>query len=83
MGPRDDLVLPSVSERADWEVELGVVIGRPVYRATAGGSFGGYRGIHGDQRRVDAGLAAAHAAVAGRQDVPAFHPGRPLSGHAG
>src|SRR6266700_5490234 len=34
MGPRDDLVLPSVSERVDWEVELGVVIGRPVYRAT-------------------------------------------------
>src|SRR5262245_14543011 len=34
MGPNDDLVLPSVSERVDWEVELGVVIGRPVYRAT-------------------------------------------------
>jgi 2-keto-4-pentenoate hydratase/2-oxohepta-3-ene-1,7-dioic acid hydratase in catechol pathway len=28
MGPRDDLVLPSVSERVDWEVELGVVIGK-------------------------------------------------------
>jgi acylpyruvate hydrolase len=34
MGPDDDLVLPSVSERVDWEVELGVIIGRPVYRAT-------------------------------------------------
>src|SRR6476646_713895 len=34
MGSRDDLVLPWVSERVDWEVELGVVIGRPVYRAT-------------------------------------------------
>jgi acylpyruvate hydrolase len=34
-GARDDLVLPSVSEKADWEVELGVIIGRPVYRATA------------------------------------------------
>ena len=34
LGPRDELVLPSVSERVDWEVELGVVIGRPVYRAT-------------------------------------------------
>jgi acylpyruvate hydrolase len=33
-GPRDDLVLPSVSEKVDWEVELGVIIGRPVYRAT-------------------------------------------------
>jgi len=34
-GARDDLVLPSVSDKVDWEVELGVIIGRPVYRATA------------------------------------------------
>src|SRR5581483_9998933 len=34
LGARDELVLPSVSERVDWEVELGVVIGRPVKRAT-------------------------------------------------
>src|SRR6185437_2482075 len=27
-GPHDDIVIPSVSERVDWEVELGVVIGR-------------------------------------------------------
>jgi acylpyruvate hydrolase len=45
LGPRDDLVLPSVSDRVDWEVELGVVIGRPVYRATpeeAAASIAGY-----------------------------------------
>ena len=35
MGARDDLMLPSVCEKVDWEVELGVIIGRPVYRATA------------------------------------------------
>ena len=35
LGPRDDLVLPSVSDRVDWEVELGVVIGLPVKRASA------------------------------------------------
>jgi acylpyruvate hydrolase len=34
LGPRDELVLPSVSDRVDWEVELGVIIGSPVYRAT-------------------------------------------------
>ena len=34
LGARDDLVVPAVSERVDWEVELGVVIGRPLYRAT-------------------------------------------------
>jgi len=49
LGPRDDLVLPSVSERVDWEVELGVVIGRPVYRATpeeAKGAIAGYTVIN-------------------------------------
>jgi acylpyruvate hydrolase len=28
-GPYDDLVIPSASQEVDWEVELGVVIGRP------------------------------------------------------
>jgi acylpyruvate hydrolase len=45
LGARDDLVLPSVSDRVDWEVELGVVIGRPLYRATpeqAAAAIGGY-----------------------------------------
>ena len=49
MGPRDDLVLPSVSERVDWEVELGVVIGSPVYRATpeeAAAAIAGYTVIN-------------------------------------
>jgi acylpyruvate hydrolase len=35
MGPNDDRALPSVSEKVDWEVELAVVVGSPVYRATA------------------------------------------------
>jgi acylpyruvate hydrolase len=45
MGARDDLVLPSVCEKTDWEVELGVIIGRPVYRATtaeAAAAIAGY-----------------------------------------
>jgi acylpyruvate hydrolase len=33
-GPNDDLVLPSISEKIDWEVELAVIVGSPVYRAT-------------------------------------------------
>ena len=28
-GPNDDVVLPRGSEKSDWEVELGVVIGKP------------------------------------------------------
>ena len=49
MGPGDDLVLPSVSERVDWEVELGVIIGQPVYRATpeqAAAGIAGYTVIN-------------------------------------
>lgn len=34
IGPRDPIVLPSVSEKVDWEVELAVVVGRPVRHAT-------------------------------------------------
>jgi len=34
LGARDDLVLPSVSDQVDWEVELGVVVGSPVRRAS-------------------------------------------------
>ena len=49
MGPGDDLVLPSVSERVDWEVELGVIIGQPVYRAStdqAAAAIAGYTVIN-------------------------------------
>ncbi|MFD5624925.1 fumarylacetoacetate hydrolase family protein [Streptomyces sp. NPDC127072] len=33
-GPRDRIVLPAVSDRVEGEVELAVVIGRPLHRAT-------------------------------------------------
>jgi acylpyruvate hydrolase len=33
IGANDDIVIPSIVERPDWEVELGIVIGRPVRRA--------------------------------------------------
>lgn len=34
LGAHDDIVLPAVSAEVDWEVELGVVIGARVHRAT-------------------------------------------------
>jgi 2-keto-4-pentenoate hydratase/2-oxohepta-3-ene-1,7-dioic acid hydratase in catechol pathway len=37
-GPDDDLVLPRGSQKVDWEVELGVVIGRPVAYADEAGA---------------------------------------------
>ncbi|MBM3660709.1 MAG: fumarylacetoacetate hydrolase family protein [Actinobacteria bacterium] len=35
VGARDDIWLPPESEKVDWEAELGIVIGRPVRRASA------------------------------------------------
>jgi len=35
LGPGDDLVIPSVSSRVDWEVELGVIVGKPIRNASA------------------------------------------------
>jgi acylpyruvate hydrolase len=34
LGPGDDLVIPTVSDRVDWEVELGVIIGNPIRNAS-------------------------------------------------
>jgi acylpyruvate hydrolase len=34
IGAHDDIILPSVSERADWEVEICVVIGSPLRHAS-------------------------------------------------
>ena len=31
-GPRDDVILPDIGHQHDWELELGVVIGREAYR---------------------------------------------------
>ena len=45
LGARDDLRLPALSDRIDWEVELAVIIGRPVYRASrdeAAAAIAGY-----------------------------------------
>jgi 2-keto-4-pentenoate hydratase/2-oxohepta-3-ene-1,7-dioic acid hydratase in catechol pathway len=44
-GPHDDVILPPNSEKSDWEVELGVVIGteiRYVDESAASGAIAGY-----------------------------------------
>lgn len=33
-GPCDDLVIPEFTQKMDWEIELGVVIGTPTYQIT-------------------------------------------------
>ncbi len=83
LGARDDLLLPAVSDRVNWEVELGVVIGRPTLPGQPGRGGGGHRRIHRHQRREHARLAEPYPAVAAGQDVRAEHPGRPVPGHRG
>jgi 2,4-didehydro-3-deoxy-L-rhamnonate hydrolase len=48
-GPYDDIVMPPGSQKTDWEVELGVVIGRPakyVTEADALAHVAGYCVVH-------------------------------------
>ena len=35
-GPDDDVVIPRGSKKSDWEVELGVVIGKPAKYVSQG-----------------------------------------------
>lgn len=54
-GPDDGLLTPRGSEKLDWEVELGVVIGREVRYATeaeAAGSIAGYCVAHDVSERT-------------------------------
>lgn len=49
IGARDPIVLPRVSEQVDWEVELGVVIGRPARHVSgdeAAAAIAGYTVIN-------------------------------------
>jgi 2-keto-4-pentenoate hydratase/2-oxohepta-3-ene-1,7-dioic acid hydratase in catechol pathway len=55
VGPNDDLVIPRGSEKTDWEVELGVVIGTPakyVGEADALSHVAGYCVVHDVSERA-------------------------------
>src|SRR5690349_4877800 len=55
VGPNDDLVIPRGSEKTDWEVELGVVIGKPakyVSEADARSHVAGYCVVHDVSERA-------------------------------
>jgi 2-keto-4-pentenoate hydratase/2-oxohepta-3-ene-1,7-dioic acid hydratase in catechol pathway len=54
-GPNDDIVLPRGSQKTDWEVELGVVIGKPakyVGEADALSHVAGYCVVHDVSERA-------------------------------
>ena len=55
VGPDDDIVLPRGSQKTDWEVELGVVIGKPakyVSEADALAHVAGYCVVHDISERA-------------------------------
>jgi 2,4-didehydro-3-deoxy-L-rhamnonate hydrolase len=55
VGPNDDLMIPRGSQKTDWEVELGVVIGevtRGVERAQALNHVAGYLVVHDVSERA-------------------------------
>ncbi len=55
MGPNDDIVIPRGSKKTDWEVELGVVIGRParyVDEADAMSHVAGYCTVNDQSERA-------------------------------
>ncbi len=67
--PYSDLSLdPEVSPEFDWEVELGVVIGRAGAKFDAGQSRRPPGGLHGCERHHSARLAAAPRAVVHREE---------------
>lgn len=68
IGAHDDLVLPSVTDAVDWEVELGVIIGRRVRREPRAGSRRNCR-VHDRQRRVHARLASQDDAIPAGQGL--------------
>ena len=55
VGPNDDVEIPRGSEKTDWEVELGVVIGKPgrhIDAATALSHVAGYCVVHDVSERA-------------------------------
>ena len=71
IGANDDIVQPAETDALDWEVELAVVIGTPVRRATEDAGGGRHRRLHGAQRRHLPRLAVPHPRVAAGQDLGA------------
>ncbi len=82
VGARDPIVLPSVSDRMDWEAELAVVIGRPAHAVPAADADERHRRVLRPERRLGPRLAVPHDPVAGRQDVRVVDAARPVARHA-
>ena len=84
-GPYDDVRIPRGSERTDWEVELGVVIGATArYLGSPDDGAGLRRRLRRQPRRVGTGVPARPVAAVGpRQVVRDVQPARAVAGHRG
>ena len=86
-GPNDDVIRPAHVRFLDYEVEIGLVIGRdmPVgtadHRTTTSPIY--VAGAGGHQRHLRARRPAAQDPVLRGQVLPDVHPGRPRAGPAG
>ena len=85
VGPYDDVRIPRGSTKPDWEVELGIVIGRRTSYLDsveeAGGSIAGFLVVNDISERafqIERGRPVGEGEVRG--DV---QPGRAVAGHAG
>ncbi len=82
-GPDDNLEIPRGSTKTDWEVELGVVIGKEtkyVSEADAMDHVAGYCVVHDVSERVPAGR---HGAMGQREKCRYVRPDRPVAGDEG
>ena len=84
VGPNDDVEIPRASEKTDWEVELGVVIGKPAKYVSRGRRDEPCRRLLRHQRRLRARLPdRAPRPVDQGQELRHLRPDRPLAGDAG
>ena len=82
IGPNDDVVLPRGSQKTDWEVELGVVIGKPAKYVDRGGRAVARRRLLRHQRRLRARVSArGHGAVGEGQERRHVRPDRSVARH--
>ena len=84
IGPNDDVVLPPTSDKADWEVELGVVIGQECRYVAKDRRARPHRGLLRRQRPLRTRISARTRRPMGQgQGLRHLRADRPLAGHAG
>ncbi len=83
-GPDDDVILPRGSQKSDWEVELGVVIGKTARYVEQSRCAGPCGRLCAGQRRVRARISErAGLAMGQRQRLRHVRARRSLAGHQG